>query len=475
MNWGLVVPEVVLMGLAFAVLGADLLIPPERKHLLGPVAAVCLVAVAVIAAGQTGLGLLYGGVYRVDLYTIFFRLFFSLTSFVVVLLSLGYVRLRLRYPGEYYGILLLATLAMVLMTGAGELITAYISLETLNFCLYTLASYDRSDPKSNEAGLKYIILSILASALLLYGMAYMYGVTGSTSYEGIASALAIQGATPAAVAGIVLITAGMGFKVAAVPFHMWTPDVYEGAPTPVTAFISVGSKAAGFALLLRLFGGPFLPIADTWQPIIVLLSAVTMTLGNLVAIQQTNIKRLLAYSSIGQVGYLLMGAAALSQFSASGIVFHMLGYAATNLAAFLAVIVYENFTGKDGIDDYAGLAPRAPLVALVLAVALFSLAGMPLFAGFTTKFYLFTAVAEQGYLWLVALAAVNSLISLYYYIKVIRRMYIDRAEGISPLRVPLSATGTLAVLLVLVIGIGVYPAPWVAVIDAAVSSLQLPM
>ncbi|MBI2886552.1 MAG: NADH-quinone oxidoreductase subunit N [Chloroflexi bacterium] len=477
MDFTLVYPELLLTAFVFVVLGADLFVPRGQKQALGLVSAALLLLTLLYAAAQTGLGQLYGGIYVVDTYTHFFRLFFVATTLLVVLLSLDYVRLRLRYPGEYYGMLLLAGLAMVLMAGAGELITAYISLELLNFSLYTLTAYAKDDARSNEAGVKYILLSILASALLLYGLSYIYGAVGTTYYDGIARALQAQGGASNAglLAGLALVTAGLGFKVAAVPFHMWTPDVYEGAPTPITAYIAVASKAAGFALLLRLFGTAFLPAVASWAPLMALLAALTMTLGNLVAIQQRNVKRLLAYSSISQVGYLLMGVAAISQLSASAILFHLAGYAAANLAAFSCVIAYQNLTNQEEIEQYAGMAQRAPFMAFGLAVALFSLSGMPLFAGFTTKFYLFIAAAAQGYLWLVALATVNSLISLYYYLKLVRQMYIAAPAEPARLPVPALATGALTLLVVLTFAIGLYPAPLLAVIDVAVRALGLPL
>ena len=477
MDFALAAPELALTVFIFIIFGIDLFLPKDNKDILGPLAAVFLVCVAAVEGVQETMGSLYGEIYIVDTYTHFFRLFFPLIMFFVVLVSLDYVRQRLRYPGEFYGLMLMATLAMILMAGAGELITAYISLELLNFSLYVLTAYAKDDFRSNEAGVKYIILSVVASALLLYGISFLYGVTGSTSYGGIAQALSSGGAgvQPGLIIGLVLMTAGLGFKVAAVPFHMWTPDVYEGAPTPVTALIAVASKAAGFALLLRLFGVALLPVADSWQPLVAVLAALTMTLGNLVAIQQRNIKRLLAYSSISQVGYLLMGVATLSQFSASAIIFHMVGYAVTNLAAFLCVIVYQNMTGEEEIDQYAGMAQRSPFLALGLTAALFSLAGMPLFAGFTTKFYLFTAVASQGYTWLMALAVVNSLISLYYYLKVIRNMYVSAPADGRSLALPGLTASTLAVLVFLVVIFGVYPSPLIDMINVATRVLGLPV
>jgi NADH-quinone oxidoreductase subunit N len=265
--------------------------------------------------------------------------------------------------------------------------------------------------------------------------------------------------------GLVLVIAGLGFKVAAVPFHMWTPDAYEGAPLPITAYLSATSKAAGMALLLRLFAGAFLPVLDDWQWMIAALSAVTMTVGNVIAIQQHNIKRLLAYSSIGQVGFMLMGIAALSDATASALVLHMTGYVVTNLAVFVPVIAYYNLTGKDEIADYRGLAERAPFLAAGMTVALFSLAGLPIFAGFLTKFILFQAAAEEDFLWLAALAVVNSVISLYYYLNVIKQMYMVEPEEMTRFRVPLTVNGSLAVLVAGVLFIGVYPGPLFEIVD----------
>ncbi|MEK7214557.1 MAG: NADH-quinone oxidoreductase subunit N, partial [Chloroflexota bacterium] len=380
MDLGLVVPELLLTAFAFVIFTVDLL--GSRKRGLGYLGALLLVVLLVVTVLQTGTGELSSGLYLVDTYTHFFRVFFPATTLFVVLFSIDYVAKRLRYPGEYYSLLLLATLGMVLMAGAGELVTAYVSLELVNFCLYVLAAYAKFDNKSNEAGVKYIILSVAASALLLLGIGYLYGMTGSTTFREIAAALAQQGWSAGTLVGLVLIAAGLGFKVAAVPFHMWTPDVYEGAPTPVTAFVSVASKAAGFVLLIRLFSLGLMPAIESWGPLLQLLAAVTMTVGNLLAIQQRNIRRLLAYSSIGQAGYLLMGAAFLSESTVNGILLHLVGYTFTGLAVFLCVTVYQNLTGAEELEGYAGMAQRSPLLALGMTMSLFSLAGLPLFAGF---------------------------------------------------------------------------------------------
>ncbi len=473
MDLRLVQPELALTAVAFVVLGLDLLLGRRQKPVLAWVAALGLLAVLWVAGSYGPAGAFAGGIYRVDSYTGLFRLLIPATSFFVVLLSMEYVKKRLHFPGEYYGLVVLASLAMVLMAGAGELLTAYVSLETLNFCLYVLASYDRPDLRSNEAGVKYIIASAFASAILLYGISFLYGLTGTTTYTGLASALAVTSPTEnlGLLMALLLIVAGLGFKIAAVPFHAWTPDVYEGAPTPVTALIAVGSKTAAFALVIRLFAEALAPAAWLWAPAIVLLSALSMTVGNLVAIQQRNVKRLLAYSSIAQVGYLLMALATLTPASTTAALFHLVGYAVTNLVAFGCVIAYQNQTGGEDIESYGGMADRAPLLAFGLAVSMFSLAGLPLFAGFVTKFYLFTTVAQNGLLWLVVLAVVNSLISLYYYLKVLREAYISPAASTEPLRVGRLMSATLVVLVLLVFAVGLYPYPAVSLIEVATSSL----
>ena len=308
-----------------------------------------------------------------------------------------------------------------------------------------LVSFAKMDAKSNEGGMKYMLLGAFSSALFLYGLSLIYGVAGSTSYADINAALSggVSSFGFAMLMGLVLVIAGIGFKVSAVPFHMWAPDAYEGAPLPITAYLSAASKAAGVALLLRLFTEAFLPVLSDWRWMIAALAAASMTLGNLVAIQQHNIKRLLAYSSIGQAGFMLMGIAALSRVDGE-----RAGAAPDRLRHHQPGGVRRRSSpsttrrGKDEIADYRGLAERAPFLALSLTIALFSLAGMPLFAGFATKFLLFQAVAKEGFLWLAALAVVNSLISLYYYLLVIRQMYVGEAEDKLRLRVPLRVNGS---------------------------------
>ena len=485
-NFLLLLPEFIVTGLAFVVLGLDLFLPERRKWVL-PIVAVVGLVVALVVSLRYLWGMsdsLYDGVIRVDGYALFFKAFFIALGGVVVLVSVDFVRRNLEHPGEYYGILLFTVVAMMLLAASGELLTAYISLELLSFGLYVLVAYDRYNAKSNEGATKYILLGAFSSALLLFGISQVYGLLGTTRFDEISSALSSADAlSPGLILGIALIIAGLGFKVAAVPFHMWAPDAYEGAPIPITAHLAVGSKAAAFALVLRLFAEAFMPIVEQWQILLIGLAVITMLLGNLVALAQRNLKRLLAYSSVGQVGYLLMGVAALaatgsggvslelSHLASNGIMLHLVAYAVTNMAAFLCLAAIYNITGRDDIAGMAGVARRAPLVGLVFAVSLFSLAGLPIFVGFTSKFYLFNAAAAQGLLWVAGIAIFSSLISLYYYLQVVRQLYIEPAEDAAPIPVPRLTLGVLGALFAGMVGLGVYPAPLMEAVQYASDAL----
>jgi NADH-quinone oxidoreductase subunit N len=311
--------------------------------------------------------------------------------------------------------------------------------------------------------------------MLLYGLSLLYGVAGSTQYSEIAAGLSsgVGGLELPLLLGLALIIAGLGFKASAVPFHMWTPDAYEGAPIPITAYLSATSKAATFALLLRWFAGPLLPVIDDWQWMIAGIAVATMVVGNLVALQQRNIKRLMAYSSIGQVGFMLMAITAISDETGSALLLHLTGYLLTNLAVFMAIVAFYNQTGKEEITDFRGLAQTNPYLALVITSGLFSLAGMPLLAGFLSKFILFQAVVSEGYTWLVVIALVASTVSLYYYLQVIKQMYLYEPEEGKSERWRLTPTGYLATGLLLagVVWVGVYATPFYTAADKAIAPL----
>ena len=499
-DFSLFLPEFILTGLAMGVLALDFVLPEGRKHWLAYVSVAGVVAAMFAVLSLAGTKeVLFGGLFYLDDYATFFKVFLLAVAAVMLLCSVDYVKKSLAHPGEYYGILIFSVMAMMVMVAAGELLTAYIALELFSFSLYILAGFSLTNPKSNEAGIKYILVGAFSTALMLYGISLIYGVLGTTTFTGMATALGAGPDLPVAfLAGLVLVIVGFGFKVTAVPFHMWAPDVYEGAPTPVTAYLSVASKAVSFALLLRLFAMGFAPAIDDWKGIVAGLAVVSIMIGNLVAIAQTNIKRMLAYSSIGQAGYLLLGVAALSPLASNGILFHLVAYSATNFAVFACVIAYQNMTGKEEISDYAGLYRTHPFMALVMSSALFSLAGLPIFAGFASKFYLFTGVAAEGLLWGVAVAALGSLISLYYYLMVIKTMYMDVGEAAqeaphadvhAPAKVPVVSGASaeyrplrlgqpmgivLATLLIAIVVLGVYPQPLIDLIEKATQSLPFP-
>ena len=437
-NLYLLTPEFALAGFAFVVFILDLLLPNDRKHLLGWLSALGLVGLAVLSVvmlnGEEES--LYNGLLAVDAYSLFFKVVFIGIGVFIILSSIDYVKQYLNHPGEFYGLLLFSVLGMNLMAMSRELLTAYISLELLSFSLYVMVAYALGSPKSNEGSLKYVIIGALSSAILLYGISMVYSTLGVTKFAAIGQELSGLGdVSPALWAGLALVMVGLGFKLAAAPFHMWAPDAYEGAPLPVTAYLAIASKSAAFALVLRLLAEAFVPVTERWeqwQVVIVVLAALSMLVGNLVALAQRNLKRLMAYSSVGHVGYILAGIAVLapdSLLGANGVIFYVVGYSVTSMVVFAALIAFFNATGQDEIPDLAGLADRQPFLAMAIAIGLFSLSGLPIFVGFTIKFYLFTAVANEGYLWLAGLAILTSLISLYYYLQVIRQMYIQPAAA----------------------------------------------
>lgn len=466
-DWWLLAPEYILVAWAGMLIMVSLFWPRLGKEPLGYLAAAGALAATLVSLIWVDSDTNFAKLIQINDYTTMFRVFFGLIGVFACVASARYVKDHLLHAGEYYAFILLSVVGANGMAAADELLTAYISLELLSFSLYVLTSYAKFDLRSNEGGLKYMLLGAFSSALLLYGISLIYGVTGTTHFAAIGAALSgdTSDINKAMFLGLALIIGGLGFKVAAVPFHMWTPDAYEGAPLPITALISAISKSAGFALFLKLFAQAFFPLLDDWRYIIADLSVATMVLGNLVAIQQTNIKRLLAYSSIGQVGYLLMGIAALSPEAGSALVLHMMGYVVTNLAAFVCVIIYYNWTGKEEIRDFAGLRDRAPFLAYSLSIALFSLAGMPLFAGFATKFILFQAAADQDLIWLSGVAVTMSFVSLYYYLIIIKEMFLGQPPETTSLPVPRIEYGALALLVAGVLFVGLYPRPLFSAVD----------
>ena len=475
-EYSLLIPELILAATAALVLFADAFREELKlnRRLLPWLAALGALVAGAVSLSYLGTSDNFAELLSVDDFTTFFRVLFSAILVVLILGSHEYVERHVRHIGEFYALLLLATVGAIYMSAARELITAYISIELLSFSLYVAVSLTLADRRSGEASLKYVLLGGVASAMLLYGLSLIYGIAGTTSYEGIR--VAFESGTAdfewALVLALALVIGGLGFKASAVPFHMWTPDAYEGAPLPVTAFLSATSKAATFALLMRVFGGPLLPVIDEWQWMMASIAVLTMAFGNLIALQQSNIKRLLAYSSIGQVGFMLMAITAISPDTSSALMLHMAGYLVTNLAVFTAVIAVHNRTADERIVGFRGLAETQPYLALVLTAGLFSLAGMPLVAGFATKFILFQAVASEGFLWLAVIAVIASTVSLYYYLQVVRQMYLYEPDGDASRWHPsLTGYATTGGLLAGVVLIGIYATPVFKLADDAATAL----
>ena len=486
-DFTLLIPELLISGLAILVLVIDFFLKNERKFVLPWVTFVGLIfVITVLMVGINNTGSLYGGILQFDQYSSFFRVVVLALGACLILMSRNYVNKYLSYPGEFYFLVVITVLGGMFLASSSELLTAYISLELMNFGLYVLVAYERYNHKSNESGIKYILLGAFSSAIILFGISQIYGLLGVTKFDDIgAQLLVISEMSPGLILGFALILAGIGFKVALVPFHMWAPDVYEGAPLPITAWLSVGSKIAIFAVFMRFVTEGSILVSSEWRLILILFAVLTMVVGNLGALAQSNLKRLLAYSSIGHVGYLFVGIAALvsvsdqdvvststSHLASNGLMFHLLGYSVANLAVFFGVILVYNESNDDEITSLRGLSQRQPLVALVMTCSFFSLAGLPVFWGFTSKIYLFNAYAIQGLIWVVPIATVTSLISLYYYIKVIRQIYIENPiNGVTALPVPYLDRVLLVLFLVTIVIGGIYPALLLDFIQAATDIL----
>ena len=402
----------------------------------------------------------YSNLWIVDDYNVFFHVVFLLVTAITILTSLDFLARERLNHGEYYALLLFATVGMLLMSGSNELMMVFIGLEVLSIATYVLAGFRRTDLRSNESALKYFLLGSFSSAFFLYGVALIFGATGSTNLIGIAEAMRssdIQISLVYLSAALMLIA--LCFKVAVAPFHIWTPDVYEGAPTPITGFMSVGPKAAGFAVLLRVFMTAFPAIQDRWLTIIWMIAALTMILGNVIAVTQTNIKRMLAYSSIAHAGYIAVAFASGSQRGVSAALFYTLAYTVTNLGAFAIVTILSRSEDKlTNISDYAGLAAKRPGLAALLALFLLSLAGVPGTAGFAGKFFIFRSAVESGLLWLTVIGVVTTVVSFYYYLYVIVQMYMrDPAEDFADLRIAGSLKIALFIAAVGVLYLGILP------------------
>lgn len=453
-----ILPELLLTLLAFVILAADLATPQEKKRGLGLLTAGGLLVVFLVTlfwpvSGEPA----FGGMVRDDGVGKAFRSIFLLSGILVALFSMDFRPLR--QDGSYYSVLIFSILGMSLMAVAENLVMLYVAMELTGISAYVLVGYMRETPQSAEAGLKYFLFGAFSSAVMLYGFSWLYAFVGGTGYGQIASAIRYI-PFPLAVLAFLMVLVGFGFKVAMVPMHFWAPDVYQGAPTPITAFISVASKAAGFAVLLRALRFLFPALEPTWVVLLVAISMVTMTLGNLLAIPQRNIKRMLAYSSIAQAGYVLIGVTAGGVQGLTALLFYLLVYVLTNVGAFAIVAIIANHTESEDIQDYAALSRRSPILALAMMVALLSLAGVPPSGGFVGKLFLFRAGIGSGLVWLVIVAVLNVIVALYYYLNVVKVMYMVRSEWEEEtIPVPPASRAVLAISMAGVLLLGILAAP----------------
>ena len=470
-----IAPAAMLAVTGFVLMVLDLLPPRQRREHMA------FVGLAGVAAALVATVLLWGseesgfqGMVVLDNFTLFLTLVIGYATGLVLLLSIDYLQRLEMESGEFYILVLFAATGMVVMAGANDLIVVFLGLETMSLALYVLAGIFRTRIEAGEASMKYFLLGAFASGFFLYGIALIYGATGSTNFNRIGAAVAAGAARdPLLLIGFGLLVVGFGFKISAVPFHMWTADVYEGAPTSVTALIATGSKAAAFAALVRILLTALRPVQGEWAWLFWGLAVLSMTLGNVVAIAQQNLKRMLAYSSIAHVGYMLVGIVAGGSLGNGGVLFYLLVYTFTTAGAFGVILLLER-GGEEAvrIGDTAGLAARHPLAALALSVFLLSLVGIPPTAGFVGKFYLFGAAIQSGYIWLAVIGVFNSAVAAYYYLRVIVNMYMREPEGTPTVLAP-SFAGALALVVALwgVLQLGIMPAPIFDLAQSAVLPL----
>jgi NADH-quinone oxidoreductase subunit N len=470
-NYLAILPEIGLVVLAALLLTVDALQTKERKGLLPWLTfggMVVIFVLAIFTRPETD-ELIWGGMLRDDMFAFVFRIIFLIGAAITALLSMDWKEVGNR--GSFYVLLVFSTLGMNLMASSANLVMLFLSIETASIPLYVMAGFMRDDNKSTEAGIKYLLFGAMTSAVMLYGFSLMYGFTGTADLYALADAFTANGIPPITlITSLVLVLVGFGFKISMVPFHFWAPDVYQGAPTPVTGFLSTASKAAGFSVIVRVLLIAF-PVGD-WQIILAALSAVTMTLGNLVALWQKDIKRMLAYSSIAHAGYILMGLAAGTEFGINSMLYYLITYLLTNLAAFGFVIVYYNQVGSDEIKDYAGLSRRNAALAFGMLFTFLSLGGIPPLGGFFGKVLVFAAAVEAELTWLAVIGVLNAVVGLYYYLNVLKVVYLYRQEG-DEVHLPVKPVYAviLAVCVIGVVLMGTVMAPWFALTGTAAQSL----
>jgi NADH-quinone oxidoreductase subunit N len=465
-DWHALSPDIVLAAAACLVLIADLFLPEESKWLAMPLSAAGILgtlAAVVSLAGENRTTL--GGAVEVDTFALLFKGLFCVIGLIVLAMSFGYFRSGRYYQGEYYFLMLCSLLGGVVISSARDLVTLFIALELISIPAIIMTALRKADVKSNEAALKFFLFSVLSTAVMLYGMSLVYGVTGATELDEIRGAIAGSADEPLIALSVIFVVIGFGFKISAVPFHFWAPDTYEGAPSPVAAFLSTASKIGGFVGLLVLMFRAFPEVADTWRPAFAVLATLTMTVAHLIALRQQHIIRLLAYSGIAQSGYVLVTLALIdpsrpeanAQALESAIIYLAI-YGIMDLGAFAAAVAFARKTGTYFISDYSGLWSRSPVLATLMAGFLLSLAGTPPMAGAWAKLFVFAAAINSEVYWLAAVMGVNAVIAAWYYLAVVKRMFLDAPEAEEPIEVPYLLRATMGVAALALLAVFIYPA-----------------
>jgi len=462
----LLLPEILLTCWLCVVLIVDFAFPRLPKEQVALLSVAGLVATLGCLAWfdlNHVSGALFGNMFVLDRVALFFKMFIVGATILVILASVQYVNRFTFFRGEYYFLVVMSALGMMFMASANDLLSVFVSLEFSTLGFYILVAYLRDDLASNEAGLKFFILGVFAAGLLAYGISLVYGETGKLVFSDMTQA----SATPGFIIGFLLIFAALGFKIGAVPFHSWIPDTYHGAPTPVTAFLSIAPKGAAFAILLRMFFVALAAFKPLWILLLVAVSILSMTYANIVAIAQRNIKRLLAYSGIAQIGNVLIGLATGTKMGGDAILFYLMAYLFANIGAFAVVIAVSHAIGSDEIDDYSGLNRRSPFLAFAMLLFLLSLAGVPPLAGFIGKLYIFVAAIKEGLYTLIAVGLVNIVISMYYYLIVVKKMYINEPIDPSPVAISGPMKAVVYIGLAGTLLIGIFPQPFIDWVVAA--------
>lgn len=469
--WSIFKTEIGLIALALGCLVLDIFLKNNEKR-GQTLANIAMIGVALLAAHLclhwNYFGSALKGTFVQDGVAVFFKLLFLLAGFFTLFMAREYQGSLKRGHGEFILLVLFSLVGMLFLASANDFLLFFVALETLTISLYIMTAYLRDKSASIEAGVKYLVLGALSTAIFLFGLSFIYGATGSTSYPVIQAKLAGFSSLPVSfIFGMLLVIASLGFKIAAVPFHLWAPDIYEGAPTPVAAYLAIGSKAAGFAALVRLMLTVFMPAQESLILLLSILSALTIIYGNLGAIPQTNIKRLLGYSSIGHAGYLLIGLAAFLHSGREALLFYLLSYLLSTGGAFLVIVALSKYLKTDEISEFAGLSQKSPILAAGMLLSLLSLAGLPPLAGFFAKFYLLWASVKADLLWLTVVGVLNVITSLYYYLKIVKVMYVDKPINQIPIRVSVDQKVIQYLCIFGILALGIYQGPFVRLAELA--------